>query len=111
MLVDLAPVINQVVLPLATTGLIACASWAAARVARLAHIQLQDSQRRVLSAAITNGLAYAETLLAGKEGVTVNDKVATALNYVLPKVPGALKSLNVTPEHLAQVITAQLPTP
>lgn len=106
--IDLSPLINGVILPLLTPVLLAVATWAATKVAAYAHFQIQDGQRALLSSAIDNAIAYAEQLLAGKESVTANDKVATAVNYLLPKVPDALKSLGVTPEHLAQIITAKL---
>lgn len=109
MLIDLSPLVNQVVIPLLTPVLIGVATWALTRVAAYAHFQIQDGQRQLIATVVDNGVAYAEQLLAGKETVTASDKVATALNYVLPKVPGALKSMGVTPEHLAQMVTAKLP--
>lgn len=111
MIIDLAPIVNGVIVPLLTPALIAAITWAAARIGKLAHIQLQDSQRALLATAIDNAIAYAEQLLAGKAQVQASDKVATAVNYLLPKAPEALKSLGVTPEHLAQMVTAKLPAP
>ena len=107
--IDLAPTINQVVLPLLSAGLLAMLTWAVQRLGAFFHIKLQDSQRAVLSAAVTNGIAYAQQMLGPHEDITVDGKVAAAVEYVLPKVPGALKSLGVTPDHLSQLVTAQLP--
>lgn len=109
--IDLSPLVNGVILPLLAPVLLAVVTWAATKVAALAHIQIQDSQRDVLTAAVNNGLAFAEQKLAGYEHVSADDKVAAAVNYILPKVPDALKGLGVTPEHLAQLVTARLPAP
>lgn len=109
MQLDLAPLVNTVIIPLLAPTLMACAAWAAAKLASYAHVQLQDSQRALLNAAITNALNYAEHQLAGHETVTVSEKVATAVAYLQPKIPGALKSLGVTPDHLADLVIARLP--
>ncbi len=104
--IDFSPLINQVLIPLITSVLLALAGVAMAKVAAYAHIKVQDSQRDVLSAAITNGIAYAAGTLP--KTAKCDAHVAEAVNYILPKVPGALKGLGVTPEHLAQLVTAQL---
>jgi hypothetical protein len=106
--IDLSPIVNGVVIPLLTPLLLVFATWALNKVAAYAHFQIQDGQRQVVGDAIANGLAYAEQKLAPYENVTADQKVAAAVNYVLPKVPGALKTLGVTPEHLAQLVTAKL---
>ena len=107
--IDVAPIINQVVVPILSAVLLTALSWAATRIASYFHIKLQDSQRAVLSTAVNNGIAYAQQALAGRENVTLGDKASLAVSYILPKVPGALKSLGVTPDHLSQLVTAQLP--
>lgn len=109
--IDLAPLVNGIVIPLLTPVLLAVIMWVATKVAALAHIQIQDSQRDVLTAAVNNGIAYAERVLAPRLGITADDKVATAVNYILPKIPDALKGLGITPDHLAQLVTARLPAP
>ncbi len=108
-MIDLAPLVNQVVIPIITPVLLGVATWALTRVAKYAHFQVQDSQRKLVLDVVDNAVAYAEKMLAGKASVTVNDKVATAVNYILPKVPDALKAVGITPEHLAQIVTARLP--
>lgn len=107
--IDLAPTINQVVLPLVATVLTAFASWALARVAKLAHFQLQDGQRALVGQAIDSGVAMIQKRLAAGETIHTDGQVASVVNYVLPKVPDALKGLGVTPDHLASVIQAKLP--
>ena len=107
---DLAPLVNGVIVPLLIPVILAFASWAITRIAAVAHFQLLDGQRRLLEQAITNGLAYVEKTLGPHETVSVDAKVAGVVNYVAPKVPGALKSLGITGDHLAQLVTARLPT-
>lgn len=109
--IDLTPLVNGVLIPLFTPVLLSVLIWAATKIAGLAHMQIQSAQRDVLSAAIVNGIAYAEKTLAPHLGVTADDKVAAAVNYILPKVPDALKGLGVTPDHLADLVTARLPAP
>jgi hypothetical protein len=108
--IDLTPLVDQVLVPIVSTVLVGVATWALTKVAAYAHFQISDGQRKVVADAITNGIAYAEKQLAGNGVIVSADaKVAAAVNYVLPKVPGALKALGVTPEHLAQIIAAKLP--
>lgn len=109
--IDLAPLVNGVVIPLITPVLLAVATWALTKVAGYAHFQIQDGQRRVVSDAIDHGIAYAQKALASHETVNADATVAAAVNYILPKVPGALASLGVTGDHLAQLVTARLPPP
>lgn len=108
-ILDLHPIVDQIVLPLLEPVVGAIAAWALIKVAGFAHIQIQDSQRAVLEQAIANGLNYVDQKLAGKEQVTVDDRVAGVVNYVAPKIPGALASLGITGPHLADLVTARLP--
>jgi len=106
--IDLSPIINQVIVPLLTPLLLAAGAWALNRVAAYAKFQVQDGQRAMLEKAIRNGIAYAEKQASGIASISADEKVAAAANYVLPKIPGALKGLGVTPEHLASLIKARL---
>jgi hypothetical protein len=105
---DLSPIVNGVIVPLLTPVLLGFAMWALNKVAAFAHFQVQDGQRQMVSAAIDNAIAYAAKTLGPKEVVGVDAHVAAAAAYLMPKIPGALKSLNVTPEHLRQIIAAKL---
>ncbi len=107
--IDLAPLINAYVVPILTAVLLSLASWAMSKAATYFHFTVQDGQRALVNGAIDNAIAYAQQMLAGKENVTANQTVSTAVNYLLPKIPDTLKALGVTPEHLAQIITAKLP--
>jgi len=111
MQVDLAPIVNQVVIPVLTPLLGAGALWVLNKAAKLLHVNIQAQQRVVLETAISNGIAYADQVLAAHETVQTSDRVAQALNYVLPKVPVAMKDLGVTPAQLGDLILARLPAP
>lgn len=108
--VDLSPIITQLVLPLVGAVATGLAGLLMAKLAAVAHITVQDSQRQVVNDAITNGIALAQKKLAPGEVLNVDAAVAQVLNYVIPKVPDALKALNVDPDHLADVVKAKLPT-
>lgn len=112
-LVDLRPFFSEVVLPLAGTALAAFSGWAVQRIGRLAHIQMNEKQAALLEGALWNGIEFAKGRLAKeieRHGV-VNVKsqvVAEAANYILPKVPGIIKSLNITEKGLRDRIEARL---
>ena len=108
--IDLAPIVDGVIFPVLQSVLLAAVSWAVYKVAAYAHFQVTDGQRAFLISAVDNAIAFAQQKLAGHETITAPQQVAEALNYLLPKVPGTLKALNVTPGHLQDIITARLPT-
>jgi hypothetical protein len=108
--IDLSPIINNVLVPLVATGLSGVAAWVLGRVAAYFHFQLSQGQRQVVSDAIDNGIALAVKRL-GPVTINADQHVAEVVNYVLPKVPDALKHLGVTPDHLAEVIAAKMPAP
>jgi len=108
--IDLAPLIDGVVAPILSAVLMALASWALVKIAGLLHIQISDSQRNVVLNAIPHALTFAEQKLLAKGATfTASEQVAEALNYLAPKVSGALAWLGITPEHLAEMVTARLP--
>lgn len=106
--VDLSPLVNQVLIPLIETGLSAVAGWVLMKVGAYFHFQIQDGQRKVVNDAIDNGVALAQASLAGGETIHVDEKVAAVVDYVAPKVPGAMKALGITPDHLADIAKAKL---
>lgn len=106
--VDLSPLVNQIIVPILETGLSVVAAWVLARVGAYFHFQIQDGQRKVVSDAIDNGIALAQHKLASGEVVHLDQQVAAVVDYVMPKVPGALKALGVSADHLAEVAKAKL---
>ncbi len=111
--IDLRPFFNEVVFPLAGAVLTALGGWAVQRIGRLAHIQMNEKQSHMVEVALHNAIEYAvqkaQTAADSHAIVTPkNELVATAVNYILPKIPDALKSLKITPEGLKQRIEARL---
>ena len=106
--VDLSPLVDGVVIPLLVPTVLALGGWAMTRVGAYFHFQISDGQRQVVETAIANGIAWAQSHVAAGETVTLDAKVAKAVEYVLPKIPAALKWLGITPDHLAQLVEARL---
>lgn len=107
--IDLAPTLNTVVLPLLTSAVLALAGWVLSVIAIHFHIVISSTQRALVESAIQNGIAFAQGKLAPGEKLTASGDVSAVLGYVLPKIPGALAWLKVSPDSLAQLITARLP--
>lgn len=112
--VDIAPLINQVVVPLlgALGGLLV--TWLVAKVCGWLGIQANSQVAGVLETAMQNGLAFAQSQLKDKVGNGVvpidvkNQVIATAANYVIAHTPGAMKTLGVDQASLIQKIEARL---
>lgn len=111
--IDLKPLLDVLIQfgALILTGVLA---WAVKRAADYFHVAKDSELRTVVSGAIDNGIAFAVAKAKDAEarGATIHTKdqmIANAANYVLPKVPDALAKLGVTPDHLAEIITAKLP--
>lgn len=106
-MISLAPLLNNFVFPILASVLMALAAWALNKVAAYAHFQISEGQRNLVETAIGNGIAYAEKLLPTE--IVASSRVAAVVNYVLPKIPGALQFLGITPASLEQLIIARLP--
>ena len=110
-MIDLAPLVNQVVIPLVVPVLAGAGTWAAARIAAYFHIKVQDSQRALINAVIQRGIAYAASKVPSSIPVTAGGGLKDmAAQYVIDHIPGALRSLGVTPAALGQMVEARLPT-
>lgn len=108
--IDLAPILNQIVVPILVPIVTALAGLALAKIAQLAHFNLQDGQRALVLAAVDNAIAFAEQKLAGQAvTITADQKIAAAVNYLLPKIPQALSALKITPAHLGEIVAARIP--
>lgn len=105
--ISLAPLVNGLIVPILVPLLMALAGWALNKVAAYAHFQISQGQRDLVDTAIANGIAYAQTKLPATVGI--DGMVGQVVAYVLPKIPGALKFLGVTPASLEQLIIARLP--
>lgn len=107
--IDLSPILNGVIFPLLAPMLMALAGLALAKVAQVAHFQLSDGQRALVLGAIDNAIAFAEQKLSPGAVVTVDQKVAAAVNYLLPKIPQALNFLKISPAQLGEIVAARIP--
>lgn len=111
--IDLRPLFDEVVFPLASSGLAALSAWVLNRLARKAHIDMNAQQAQTVEVALHNAIEFAlsraRTAVDSKAVLTPkNEIVATAVNYILPKIPDTLKSLGITPKGLADRIEARL---
>lgn len=112
--VDLAPLIREVALPIAVALGGVLATWLSAKLAGLLNIKRDDALAAKLEQAMKNGLAFAQSRVSDQIGsgpIAVeikNEIVRDAARYAVGHVPDALKSLGVTPEVLAEKLTARL---
>jgi len=112
--IDFAPLLNQVVVPLAVAILPIVATWLAFKVKIWLGIQNNAALAGVVDSALTNALGYAQSLLAAKIPAgpipldVKNEIVAVAANYALGHVPDALKMLGVDQASLVQKLQARL---
>ena len=111
--IDLAPLVNGILVPILTPLIGAALLWVIYKVAAVFHFVLQDGQRSLLDRAIANGLNWAAQkasttpmVVSAQPGV-----VADVASYLGKTAPGALKSLGLDKdsEALAAAITARLP--
>lgn len=112
LVVDLSPVL-QLTIELLGAVVLALAGWAVTKFGKKLGLENDAKIRQYLDEAIKNGVAFAEQKLkeqAGKidEVDVKNAKVAEAANYVIKAVPDAIKHFGVTPEKLADLVTARL---
>jgi hypothetical protein len=115
--IDLAPVIDGIVLPCLTAIIpiigAALAAWLSAKLAAWLHLKSQDKLRDILLNVIDNGLSAA-TNRAAALPLTIdvhNQKVADATQYVISHSPDAVKKLGLTPDAVRDMIVARLPPP
>lgn len=112
--VDLAPLIRETLLPIASAVGLVLATWLTKKLADLLGIQREDKLAGKLEDAMRNGLAFAQARLERKIGdgpILIDVKreiVAEAARYAADQVPKAMKALNVTPDQLAAKLTARL---
>jgi len=111
--IDLTPILNPLI---QTAGLILTgfASWALAMVANYAHVSKQSALLQNVLGAVDRGISYAQnqaTTYADGHGTIMptTSTEQTAVNYVVSKMPGALKSLGMSPAHVADLVVAKLP--
>lgn len=105
---DLAPIVNNLILPGLTPILGAGLLWLVYRVQSVFHLHVLDGKRAVVQNAILNGITLAESRLGSKLSVNVPADVASVAGYVNTTVPHALASLRVDPPALGAKIAAEI---
>lgn len=113
--IDLAPLVNGVLWPLAQPPLIAGLLWLTYKVGQLLHINIQAGQRALFETAFTNATNYAGTKLGGAHLVvsTNSAAISTVASYINQTAPGAVKALGLDKDAnaFAAAILARLPQP
>ncbi|HUO22687.1 MAG TPA: hypothetical protein VMU59_09255 [Caulobacteraceae bacterium] len=107
--IALGPMISTLVLPFLSSLLLALVSWAAALIGARFHLTVSAAFQAMVDKAIADGIAYAQTKLST---VSVSEPAAVAevVTYVTALVPTALTWLGVTPDSLAKMVVAKLPS-
>jgi hypothetical protein len=111
--VDLTPVVSYGVELLFGGILLPVLGWAARRLSQSLRISDDDQVRRYLEQALLNALEFARELALQQGGnladVQVRNRlVEDAANYVMPRVPDALKRFGIEPDGLREMLTARL---
>lgn len=111
---DLAPLVNQVIVPLLTPILAAGLMWIGYRVQSLFHVNILAGHRAVFETAVQNGISLVTKKLAGVPmSVDIkNATIAGVATYVAKTAPDALTHLGLDKDAqaLATAIEARLPT-
>lgn len=110
---DITPIINLLV-PIGFAVLSAFGSVAVKKIADYFHLKADDTSRQYLETAMTNAIAFARAEANKSAGhgmavsVSMNNVERTAAQYALNAVPGAVKRLGLTPEHVQKMVAARL---
>jgi hypothetical protein len=103
--IDLAPLINTVLLPALGTILVGAVVWAAKK---LVGIQLDTKAVGTVNDVMQKALAYGSGIVGAHATIDVKSPlIATAANYALTHAPDALKRLGVSPDQLAEKLVAR----
>lgn len=117
--IDLSPIIDPLI-QLGSVILTGVVAWASLKVARFAHISTQSAALQQVLGAVDRGIAYGAQIAQQKADASASALAAAdiqsetqrqAVNYVVTKMPDTLKSLGMTPQHVADLVLAKLPPP
>jgi hypothetical protein len=109
--IDLAPVVDNIVIPLLAPIVMVIAGWAAAKLATFLGLKNDDKRRLVLTH-VADQAAQAAINLAQEQPLkfqTRNAQVAKAVDFINTNAPGAVKALGLTPEAVENLVHARLP--
>jgi hypothetical protein len=116
-IVDLSPIVTPLVQlgGLLLTGL---ASWATLRFSQYLHLSSNNAAMQQLLGAVDRGISYGQQVAQAQATTIANTDVNAylksetqrqAVNYVVTKLPDTLKRLNMTPQHVSDLVLAKLP--
>lgn len=113
--IDLAPLLVQVVIPLAGAALSGLVPYAVYKFAALLHVKISDATRAHLQDAATHAVA---TAVNEASMVVANSKLsavdlhsailAAAVTNINQNAPGAIKTLGLTPDAVENMVSARL---
>lgn len=109
--IDLRPLLNEIVLPLAGAAAVWLATWISTRIAGWLKISRDDRVRAYLEKALLLGIDYGKSRLERGTPLTLQVKsqiVATAATYAVEHVPAALKHFGVDKDGLTRMLAARL---
>lgn len=116
-LVDLRPLVDQIVIPIVIPLLGSLASWGVWRIVSLIGLHISASQQAVVNSGLNMAINYASTkvegFIPGKITVdTKSDVTAVAAQYALDHIPDALSYFGATDKtKLVAMIEARLGIP
>lgn len=113
------PVLEHVVLPLATIVITALIGWIASIVKRWTGIEVEAKHRQALQSALMNGVRYAiQQLSSGGKIVDLNSTewrerlIEESMDYIEASVPDALEFFGVWGrDALRRLVLPKLPLP
>ena len=112
--INVAPLINEVVIPIVVALAGVLATWLSTKLAALLGVKKDDALAARLEEAMKNGLAFAQSQLADKfdkgpiDIDVKNHLIASAADYASSHVPDTLKQLGIGPHELAEKLAARL---
>ena len=110
--VDLSPILN-VAIDLLAVVLMALGTWALAKLGRKLGLEADDQVRLYLNDALERGIGWAKEKATRDAQdlarVEVRNKaVAEAVNYVIERVPDALKHFELDEQRVKKLVEARL---
>lgn len=111
--IDFAPVVNAVLVPLLLALLGVLGTWVLTKLKTWLNLQNNDALSGVLETAMQNGLAFAQSKIPGLVPTAIafdtkSTLIATAANYVIAHAPDTMKMLGVDQAALIQKLEARL---
>lgn len=112
-IIDLRPIIDQVIFPFIETAIVPGIGIIVTKAAQYLHVKITETQSRKVEDAIWNGINFALGQAQVKvdelgQLETKNKIVAIAANYIIPKVPSAIKTLKISEKGLNDRIFARV---